>query len=75
MSYWNADSDLDWSGTQHASTSALSASATAAANTRPDWQDRIRRGMDVHACPKCRGAEEDEDADRGDWECHQRRGE
>ena len=24
-------------------------------------------------CPKCLDAEEDRDADRGDWECHQER--
>jgi hypothetical protein len=34
-------------------------------------------GMDVHACPKCRGVDDEdpyeEAADRGDWECHQGR--
>ena len=38
---------------------------------KPDCEDRTWRGMDVHACPKCRGAEEDEAADRGDWKFHQ----
>ena len=36
--------------------------------------DIVYSGMDTHACPKCRDAEEDcdEAADRGDWEFHQR---
>ncbi len=35
-----------------------------------DCRDIVFRGMDVHACPKCRGCEDDEAADRGDWEFH-----
>ena len=33
--------------------------------------DTTYLGMDVHACPKCRDAEEDAAADRGDWRFHQ----
>ena len=32
-------------------------------------RDVTWRGLDTHACPKCLD-DEDEDADRGDWEFH-----
>ena len=74
MSYWNADSDLDWSE-PNMPDERLVSQCDCCGEYKHDCEDRTWRGMDVHACPKCRGAEEDEDADRGDWECHQRRGE
>jgi hypothetical protein len=37
---------------------------------KTDCRDQTWRGMDVHICPECRGADDDEAADRGDFEFH-----
>jgi hypothetical protein len=38
---------------------------------KPGCEDLTWNGMDVHACPKCRGGDDDPAADRGDWRFHQ----
>ena len=56
MSYWNADSDLDWSE-PNMPDDRLVSQCDCCGEYKPDCEDRTWRGMDVHACPKCRGAE------------------
>ena len=47
--------------------------ATAAESICGDPSDELDWHLGYLMCPKCRAAEEEEAADRGDFECHQER--
>jgi hypothetical protein len=53
-SYWNADSDLDWSE-PNMPDERLVSECDCCGEMKPDCEDIVWRGMDTHACAKCRG--------------------
>jgi hypothetical protein len=48
----------------------LTSQCDACGEYKPDCEDVTYQGMDTHACAKCRACEDDEAADRGDFEFH-----
>ena len=67
MRYWNANSDRDWSE-PNMPDERLVSQCDCCGEYKSDCEDLVWNGMDVHACPKCRNAEDDEYGDRADYE-------
>ena len=58
-SYWNADSDLDWRDAVDPPEEYAS-ECDCCGKMKVGCVDLVWAGMDTHACPECRGEEDNE---------------